>query len=98
MKILDAILYAPFRPMLHAINLRLTVLESCAAPCARCRSMVRLDRMNEDGGPQLMEYASGRNATPKLPRAIVCWYCEGAARRLGWKQVKLETKETEATQ
>jgi len=68
------------------------VSSALGTPCARCRAYLVFDRVNEQGGPQLMEGAtrsSNRFAPPEILRIVVCWHCEGAARRDGWKLVKL---------
>lgn len=79
---------ASLRPMLHAIRRRFENIESSLVPCARCRSILMLDqRVNEHGGPQVME----RSKPPVngSPRIVVCWWCEAAARRDGWRHVEL---------
>ena len=80
------------RPIHRAIRRRLEAIEQGAAVCAKCRALIRPDRINEEDGPRLMErVVKMRNGSfqPKPERAIVCHWCELGAKRLGWTLVKL---------
>jgi hypothetical protein len=106
MKILDRILdklrdYPHQRRSFMALHHRLLALEEEIAThraqlkdvtrCARCRVLIAVGLVDRDG-PVLVE----RFVNDKRKLAFVCWYCEGTARRLGWKPVKTAPVKQEA--
>ena len=66
----------------------LAIHEGKSRPCARCGAMLDIT-VGRDDGPRIMEATKKVNGSPQVARIVACAWCEAAAKRLGWKAVKV---------